>query len=299
MVKEGPGGCGLAEAIGLEDVSVLSVVMPAHDEETLIEGAVRSVSADGIDLIVVANGCTDATAERARGAGVTLRVIELSEPSKVRALNAGSAAAHVSPVAFVDADVTVSGADLLTLARRLAAHPHAEVGAPTMRVIASTSWWVRQYYKIWALTEYRTSGHIGSGIYILTQRGRERVGEFPDIIADDLFVQQHFAPDERLTPKDLTFSVRAPGTLASLVKRNTRIAAGNQQFAHLYPGLAPAPTGAGARVILGIVWRRPALWPACVVYVYVYGAAHRGASRLRRRHLHVDWSRDNTTRSST
>lgn len=278
-------------------MTVLSVVVPAHDEEALIAGAVRAIASAEIDLIVVANGCTDATAERAREAGVPLRVIELSDASKIGALNAGSAAARVSPIAFVDADVTVAGADLVTLARRLAEHPEAEVAAPTMRVLPSNSWWVRQYYRIWALTEYRTRGHIGSGIYMLTRRGRERVAQLPDIIADDLFVQQHFAPGERLTPTDLEFSVRAPGTLVSLVRRNTRIAAGNQQLAQMYPELKPAPTSTGARVILRAVWWRPALWPGFLVYAWVYAAAHRGARRLRQQGLRVDWGRDDTTRS--
>lgn len=279
-------------------MTVLSVVMPAHDEEALIERTVRAIASDGIDLIVVANGCTDATAERARDAGVQLRVIEVSEASKIHALNAGNAVARFAPVAFVDADVTVSGTDLITLARRLKAHPKAEVAAPTMRVMPSKSWRVRQYYKIWALTEYRNKGHIGSGIYMLTDEGRRRIAELPDIIADDLFVQQHFALDERLTPEDLTFSVDAPGTLASLVKRNTRIAAGNQQFAQLYPELAPPLTGAGAKAILKVVWRRPALWIGFAMYTFVYSAAHRGARRLRKRRSHIDWSRDHTTRSS-
>ena len=298
MAQPVVGGRAVARSSGLEGMTVLSVVMPAHDEEALIAGAVRAIASAEIDLIVVVNGCTDATAERAREAGVPLRVIELSGASKIRALNAGSAAAHVSPVAFVDADVTIAGADLITLAQRLAADPEAEVAAPTMRVLPSTSWWVRQYYKIWELTEYRTKGHIGSGVYMLTRRGRERISQFPDIIADDLFVQQHFALGERLTPTDLTFSVRAPGTLASLVKRNTRIAAGNQQFAQMFPELTPPPTATGARVILTTVWRRPTLWLGFVVYAWVYAAAHRGARRLRQRRLHVDWNRDDTTRSA-
>lgn len=298
MVSLSVGSSGVASTSGFEGMTVLSVVMPAHNEEALIERAVRSIASEEIDLIVVANGCTDATAERARKAGVSLRVVEVSEASKIRALNAGSAAAHYSPVAFVDADVTVEGADLITLAQRLVAHPEAEVGAPIMRVLPSRSWGVRQYYRIWALTAYRSRGHIGSGIYVLTQRGRERVAKFPDIIADDLFVQQHFAPHERLTPEDLAFTVRAPQTLASLVKRNTRIAAGNQQFAQLYPDLAPPSIGAGARAILTSVWRRPSLWMGFVVYALVYDAAHRGARRLLDRQLHVEWSRDETTRSS-
>ncbi|WP_297083038.1 glycosyltransferase family 2 protein [uncultured Demequina sp.] len=279
-------------------MTVLSVVVPAHDEEVLIADAVRAIAADGIDLIVVANGCTDATAQRARAAGVPVRVIEVAEASKVRALNAGNAAADVSPVAFVDADVTVSGADLLALARRFEAHPEAKVGAPTMRLEPSSSWWVRQHYRVWELTGYRSDRHVGSGIYMLTAEGRSRIPEFPDLIADDLLVQQLFSVEERLVPEDLTFSVLAPGTLAALVKRNTRIVAGNRQFAQRYPELAPPSTGAGARTLLARLWWRPMRWPGLAVYVGVSAASRLGAWRVRRRGGAVQWNTDVTTRSA-
>src|SRR4051812_286760 len=50
----------------------LRVVVPAHDEEAGIEATVASIAAAGAAPIVVADNCTDATAERARGAGATV-----------------------------------------------------------------------------------------------------------------------------------------------------------------------------------------------------------------------------------
>ena len=60
-----------------------------------------------LEIIVACNGCTDETARIARGFdGVT--VLELEQPSKAAALNAGDAAASHWPRLYVDADVQIS-----------------------------------------------------------------------------------------------------------------------------------------------------------------------------------------------
>ena len=277
-----------------------TVVMPAHNEENVIGPALVSLltaPVGEIDVIVVANGCTDRTVERARAASDRVRVVEVADASKIGALNAGSDAVESFPVVFVDADVLVSGEDLVTLARRLDADPRVMVAAPAMTVLPSRSWLVRQHYRVWELTDYRSSGHIGSGVYMLSAAGRTRFDRFPDVIADDLFVQRLFAPDERLTPSDLFFTVRAPASVGALIGRNTRIAAGNRQLAADFPHLAPPTASAGAASLLRRALRRPALWPGVAVYTYVYMTAHRRAKALLRRRVAIDWTRDETTRT--
>lgn len=273
-------------------MSTLTVVIPAHNEETVIARAVEAVTDDGaVDVIVVANGCTDTTAAVAAAASEQVRVIEIPQASKAQALNA---VPHVDvhPIAYVDADVVVSGRVLHALAARLQGG-ESLVASPRMQVAPSRSWWVRQYYRVWALTEYRTKGHIGSGVYMLTKVGRSRFDEFPDVIADDLFVQRLFSLDERLTPEDLLFSVAAPATLGSLLRRNTRIAAGNRELAMRFPELA-APSG--SRALVSRVWSRPSLWVGFAVYSTVYLVAHRRAAQLLRSRAAIQWSRDESSR---
>lgn len=276
----------------------VTVVMPAHDEANVIGTALRGIldAPEGeLEVIVAANGCTDDTGERARDAGARVRVIEIAPASKIAALNAGSREVESYPVVYVDADVTVSGRDLVTLARGLA-DSGAHVAAPKMRVRPSPSWWVRQYYRVWELTGYRSEGHIGSGVYMLSADGRERFADFPAVIADDLFVQRLFAPSERYTPEDLFFSVDAPRSLGALVRRNTRIAAGNRQLAQAYPDLAPTGAGVGARTLVRRVWRRPSLWVGFAVYAAVYLTTHRRAAALLTHQRDIAWNRDTTTR---
>ncbi len=69
-----PSLCGPQNASDGPPVTRFVVIVPAHNEELLIDGLVRSVLASDYPpemrrLVVVADNCTDRTAERARSAG--------------------------------------------------------------------------------------------------------------------------------------------------------------------------------------------------------------------------------------
>jgi glycosyltransferase involved in cell wall biosynthesis len=90
--------------------AVYSVVIPAYNEEGRIERTLRAYAAAFSDseIIVVANGCTDRTADRARALALrnpNIRLVEFADPlGKGGALIAGLASAHADVVAFTDAD---------------------------------------------------------------------------------------------------------------------------------------------------------------------------------------------------
>ena len=116
----------VAPAGGLPSVTL---IVAAHDEEAVIKRWVES--ALGLDyprerlaIVVVCDGCTDATAERARAAGVH-RVIELERGGKVAALNVAAAETYGDVLAFSDANAVFEPRSL----RELVAHFSApEVG---------------------------------------------------------------------------------------------------------------------------------------------------------------------------
>ena len=92
----------------------LTVVVPAHNEEALIGRCIQSLAASadaGVDLVVIAHNCTDATAAVAEAAGA--RVLALSDPGhngKGCALSLGFAEALAGPsraVLVIDADSVV------------------------------------------------------------------------------------------------------------------------------------------------------------------------------------------------
>lgn len=273
----------------------LSVVIPAHDEERVLPRLLERLApaGDRLEIVVVANGCRDATADVARAAGVT--VVELAEGSKVAALNAGDRMVSVFPRAYVDADVEVDADALLALAERLRAGPEL-VASPRLRLdLSGATWPVRAYYAVWELSAFRRRGHIGSGIYALSAAGRSRFDAFPDVIGDDRFVQGLFTPSERVTVEEAEFVVRLPRTLRALLARGARIAAGNRELQRA--GLAGhAPTrGSSLRELVAVVVRRPRLWGAFVIYV----AVQLRTAALAERKLRVAdgvWNRDETSR---
>lgn len=102
-------------ALQPQEISRLTVVVPAHNEELLVARCVASLraSANGLArILVVAHNCTDATARLAEAAGA--EVLVYSDPNakgKGHALRHGLQAAigdGAEAVAIVDADSTVS-----------------------------------------------------------------------------------------------------------------------------------------------------------------------------------------------
>jgi cellulose synthase/poly-beta-1,6-N-acetylglucosamine synthase-like glycosyltransferase len=86
----------------------LSLIVAAHDEQGVIEEKVRNALAldyppERFEVIVACDGCTDATAERARAAGADL-VLELPRGGKIRAQDAAVERARGELVAFSDAN---------------------------------------------------------------------------------------------------------------------------------------------------------------------------------------------------
>jgi cellulose synthase/poly-beta-1,6-N-acetylglucosamine synthase-like glycosyltransferase len=84
----------------------VSLIVAAHDEEAVIAEKVRNAIAldyPDYEIIVACDGCTDATAERAREAGADV-VLELPRGGKVRAQDAGVERATAPIVAFSDAN---------------------------------------------------------------------------------------------------------------------------------------------------------------------------------------------------
>src|SRR4029453_13779336 len=88
-----------------------SIIIPAHNEESVIRRGLHAVldgAAPGeLEVIVVCNGCSDATADVAREFGIAVRVIETDVPSKSNALNLGDAAATRFPRFYLEADGTL------------------------------------------------------------------------------------------------------------------------------------------------------------------------------------------------
>jgi glycosyltransferase involved in cell wall biosynthesis len=83
-----------------------------------------------MDIIVVANGCTDDTAEVAASFGPAVRVLTLPAASKQDALTAGDRAAADFPRIYVDADLELRADDIRALTAALS-QPGVLAAAPS------------------------------------------------------------------------------------------------------------------------------------------------------------------------
>lgn len=91
---------------------MLSIIIPAHDEAPVIAATLDAVAraaggvGGGVEVIVVDDACTDATAAIARTHGA--RVVQVDVRHIAGARNAGAAAARGDRLLFVDADTLVN-----------------------------------------------------------------------------------------------------------------------------------------------------------------------------------------------
>ena len=184
---------------------MLSLIIPASNEEGWIGACLEAVAASdpvpgGLEVIVVANGCRDRTAEVARGfAGKLpgLQVLDLAVGSKPGALNAGDMAASGAVRAYLDADCVLSKGVLVALTAALSRPDPVYAGA-TPLIPRATSWVTRAYARFWQKLPFARAVAPGFGLYAVNAAGRARWGAFPDLISDDTFVRLQFAPEERV-----------------------------------------------------------------------------------------------------
>lgn len=275
-----------------------SVIIAAHNEAGVIGACLDALRAvDHLELIVVANGCTDSTASAASRSGVT--VIDLPEPGKARALNAGDARATGYPRAYLDADIVVPQGGIAGLERVLAGAPSVLAVVPRRRLSqAGRPFAVRAYFAINERLPAFQKGLFGRGLIMLSEAGRTRFDRFPELIADDLFLDSQFSDAEKTIADDVEVVIEAPYTTRDLLRRLVRVRRGNAQMrAAAAAGAAdvqvrPSDPWAWLR---DVVLREPGLVWAVVPYLGLTLAA---AMLARRSPSGNEWGRDESTRRS-
>jgi glycosyltransferase involved in cell wall biosynthesis len=271
-----------------------SVVIPAHDEARVIERCLHTLldgaEPDEFEIVVVANGCTDDTAARARRVDPSVTVVEVAQADKAGALNVGDTIATSFPRFYLDADVQLDAASARRVASALADGP-ALAAAPVLVVDTDSSTWpVRAWYRMWRRTAWSTESMIGSGVCALSAEGRSRFGPFPDVKAEDLWISSRFAPEERRAVDGASFTVTAAANLPLHVRRTVRVLAYNRlldQELRDAPGRPPA-RGSG---IVPAVRADLRLLPPAALYAVVAVVTHTWAA-VKVRRLQLDWVTD-------
>ncbi len=275
-----------------------TILIPAHNEAAVIGRTLwylsRGLPLDRFRVIVIANGCTDATAARARAALPEAEVIETAQPGKCHALNLGFRAADPAlPVVCLDADLDVTAEGVAALLRELC-RKNCLAACGQMDVLTTqASAAVRLFYKGWRSNPYFSRGKFG-GLFALSPAGAARVFPLPEITADDEFVRRSFAPQEIAVVPACRFMARAPETLASLLRVRRRSLRGAREVTRM--GKA-SPERGSAPHMLGRALASPAdalpigFFVLIMSWVRLRLAIERPGASLR-------WERDLTTRTA-
>ena len=279
---------------------MISIVVPACNEgrviERCLEGLLRDAAPNEIEIVVVCNGCTDETAERARRFGSPVKVVETPIGSKIHALNLGDKEVTSFPRFYVDADIELTMAAVRDVAALLDDHSPTVVAAPRAVVeYRGRPWMVRSFYRVWTRMPYFRKDMTGSGVFAFSRRGRERFGEFPDVITDDEFDRRMAAPSERRASAHTTFTIHAPRTVEGLVKILSRSRAGRYELHERFPALQDvAETGAWSTFLTLVT--TPSLWIHAPAYLAITLLTVRRARQKMRQKTNRFWDRDESSR---
>lgn len=284
-----------------------SIVIAAHNEAAVIgrclDGLLTASAPGEFDVTVVANGCTDQTATIA-AARAGVRVIDLPAPGKAGALNAGDTVAAGFPRVYLDADIALSAAGVRGLCAALASPEAGGAGRPlavTARRevdVGGSPLLVRAYYAINSRLPAYRNALFGRGVIVLSAEGRGRFGRFPDVVADDLFLDSLFDAAEKREVDTVATRVAAPRRTRDLVRRLVRVRRGNASMRASLPARSEYH-GAGRRRaraswLSNVALADPRLVPAAVCYLSITVLAVILA-RWPQRESPV-WGRDDSTR---
>jgi cellulose synthase/poly-beta-1,6-N-acetylglucosamine synthase-like glycosyltransferase/peptidoglycan/xylan/chitin deacetylase (PgdA/CDA1 family) len=189
----------------------VSVLIPAYNEEAVIEATVRSALASDypeIEVIVVDDGSIDRTAEIVRedfGRDPRVRLLLQSNHGKPSALNNGLGEATGEIVVSIDADTIVDAKAIRLLIRHFA-NPNVGAVAGNVKVMNRNRWLTR-----WQALEYITSQNLEKRAFDLLNCIPVVPGAVGAWRADLLRSNGGFSGDTVAEDTDLTLTIRREG----------------------------------------------------------------------------------------
>ena len=254
---------------------IATVLIPAFNEAAMIGRTLAALDDPRLRLVVIANSCTDDTADVAQRAAPQAIVLETARPGKINALNIGRFCTLPDlPVVFMDADLDTTPAQIAML---LAALDHAEAACGRMEIDTAGAANV-------ALLGF------ANGLFAVSAMAAARLFPLPQVTADDEFIRRSFAAEDIAFVPDCSFTARAPRDLATLIRVRRRALRG----AHALSGTGQR-RGSGARAMLRHALPRPQLWADLAVFVAVM-ALVRLQLALEPATAATAWERDTTNR---
>lgn len=270
-----------------------AIIVPAFNEErhlpSLLTGLTRNGVLPNTPILVVCNGCSDASYFVARQTAQALAgrvphkisVLELAHGSKVGAIRAAEELLLPGARLYLDGDVACDGATAVQLLEAVGAAPAgvkevmaADVAVPTRRLDMSgvRSLVLRSYHQFWADLPWVKSALAGRGAYAMSQSLRGSFGQFPDLVADDRWATTRVGPERsRIVPG--VVSIRPAESFKELLAARRRVFVGNRN-----PQVPQHDVGRADR-LAGLVKSaaRPSRWLGLATFVVVGVLAKRAA----------------------
>ena len=173
----------------MNETPLISVVIPAHNEEKYIASCLESVKraaarlnegSDCVETVVVANRCTDRTAEIAEDSGAVVVINDARCIAQVR--NAGVRASRGGIVVTVDADSAMSGLALCEVREMLESGRYIGGGTPTRFDRMSVGIFFSAVYVAWNLIPVmlRNKAALSGGMFWFYRRDFEAAGGFDE-----------------------------------------------------------------------------------------------------------------------
>lgn len=270
-----------------------AVIIPAHNEAGVIArtlGALAPLTAvEGIEVIVVCNGCTDDTADIARGfPGVQVR--EMDRPSKTAALNLGDETATAWPRLYLDGDIEMQPHSVVEVFDALTQPGILAARARFVYDVIGASAPVRAYHRARSRIPAPPKRLWGAGGYATNEEGHRRFGRFENVIGDDSWFDRQFADDEKRVVPTTPMRVRTPRNAADLVAVLAR-----RRRGALEVGAADQASSRGRALLHAVRGPRSAIdagWYA------VLSIAARRRAAITLRHGERGWERDSSSRTS-
>lgn len=269
-----------------------AVIIPAHNEAMVIGRTLQALKpaldSGSVEVIVACNGCRDETATIARSyRGV--QVLEVSQPSKMAALNAGDEVATQWPRLYLDADIELPAEALRQSLEVLSGEEGLLAARPAFVYdTQGASKCVRAFYRVRNRMPQASEFMWGAGIYGLSQVGHQRLGRFPSFTGDDCYVDGLFTLGEKSTLDCEPVRVRTPRTSKTLIATLGRIYRGNAQLRET----STSHTRRTVRELLASV-RGPLSGLDAIVYVGFVVAGRISGKRSRSKE---GWERDESSR---
>jgi glycosyltransferase involved in cell wall biosynthesis len=196
---------------------LFSVIVPAHNEERLLPRGLAAIELareridGGVEVIVVANRCTDATVTIATDAGAIVVENDARNISAVR--NAGAAVATGDAIVTVDADCVMSPSSLSEIERMLATGRY--VGGGTKVRPERTSAGIRATLAVMELATF--VARVSGAMFWCCRSDFEAIGGFDErrSVAEDVDFARRLRARGRRTGRKFAKLRSAPLTVST------------------------------------------------------------------------------------